>query len=188
MNRRRIALAGKTAATAAIAVVVWLFVWPSVLGGSMTYTVVAGPSMEPQYYTGDFVAARAQDDYRVGDIVVFTTDNGKVIHRIIGGDGTSGYAMQGDNNPEIDRWTPTNEEVLGKAVLYVPDAGNWVLLLREVLITPPFPYLLAAFVFLVIVLGDDKKERRRPRDQHEGMEPAPSEPLPPEPARQPATR
>ncbi len=97
---------------------------------------------------------------RLGDIVVFSTDNGNVIHRIVGGDGESGYVMQGDNNPETDRWTPTDDEVLGEAVLHVPGAGDAVMLLRHVLITPPFPYLLAGFVFLVIVMGDDKKKPR----------------------------
>lgn len=157
MSDRGRALA-KVIATAAAALLAWLFLWPAALGGSMTYIVVSGPSMEPVYETGDFVAARAQNTYDVGDIVVFSTDNGNVIHRIIGGDGDGGYVMQGDNNPEIDQWTPTDEDVLGAAVLHVPDAGNAVMLVRQVLITPPFPYLLAAFVFLVIVLGDDKKK------------------------------
>lgn len=150
----------KIAATAAVAVLVWLFLWPAVMGGSMTYIVVSGPSMEPIYETGDFVAARAQDSYATGDIVVFSTENGNVIHRIIGGDGDTGYLMQGDNNPNVDQWTPTDNEVLGKAALHVPNAGNAVMLIRQVLITPPFPYLLAGFVFLVIVLGDDQKQKR----------------------------
>ena len=150
--------AAKYGATAAVAVLAWLFLWPALIGGFMTYVVVSGPSMQPTYESGDFVAARSQSGYEVGDIVVFSTDNGNVIHRIIGGDGESGYVMQGDNNPEIDRWTPTDDEVLGEAVLHVPGAGDAVMLLRQVVITPPFPYLLAGFVFLVIVLGNDKKK------------------------------
>jgi signal peptidase I len=124
----------------------------------MTYVVISGPSMEPVYESGDFVAARSQSSYEIGDIVVFSTDNGNVIHRIVGGDGESGYVMQGDNNPEIDQWTPTDDEVLGEAVLHVPGAGDAVMLVRHIAITPPFPYLLAGFVFLVIVMGDDKKK------------------------------
>lgn len=160
MSRPAKLIAAKFAATAIVALLAWLFLWPAILGGSMTYVVVSGPSMEPTYRTGDFVAARAQDGYQAGDIVVFSTGNGNVVHRIVDGDGDSGYLMQGDNNPEIDRWTPTDEDVLGKAVLHVPDAGNWVLLIRHVLITPPFPYLLAGFVFLLAILGDGKKGRR----------------------------
>jgi signal peptidase I len=150
--------AAQYGATAVVAVLAWLFVWPALLGGSMTYVVISGPSMEPTYETGDFVAARERGSYEIGDIVVFSTDNGNVIHRIVGGDGDAGYVMQGDNNPETDPWNPTDDEVLGEAVLHVPGAGDAVMLLRHVVITPPFPYLLAAFVFLVIVLGDDKKK------------------------------
>lgn len=158
-DRRR--KAARLAATAVGAVLLWLFVWPSVWGGSMTYITVSGPSMEPLYSTGDFVAAREQDSYEVGDIVVFRTGNGNVIHRIVGGDGESGYLMQGDNNPEIDKWTPTDEEVLGQAVLHVPGAGDAVMLIRHVLITPPFPYFLAGFVFLVLALSSDGKKKAR---------------------------
>jgi signal peptidase len=158
----------KLAVTAAISVLVWLFLWPAAIGGSMTYVVVSGPSIEPVYETGDFVAARKQQSYGIGDIVVFSTSNEDVIHRIIGGDGDTGYVMQGDNNPKVDQWTPTDNEVLGKAALHVPDAGNAVMLVRQILITPPFPYLLAGFVFLVIVLGDDAK---KPPAAH-GGEPA----------------
>ena len=43
------------------------------------------------------------------------------------------------------------------------------MLLRQVVITPPFPYLLAGFVFLVIVLGKDKK---RPQASDDGSAPA----------------
>lgn len=158
-SRTRMSLT--SAATVGIAVLVWLFLWPAAMGGSMTYIVVSGPSMEPVYQSGDFVAARDQDSYSTGDIIVFSTGNGNVIHRIVGGNGDTGYVMQGDNNPEVDQWTPTDDEVLGRAVLHVPDAGNAVMLVRQVLITPPFPYLLAGFVFLVIVLGDDKKGRSK---------------------------
>ena len=150
--------AAKYGATAAVAILAWLFVWPALLGGSMNYVVLSGPTIEPTYESGDFVAARERHSYETGDIVVFRTENGNVIHRIIGRDGTTGYVMQGDNNPETDPWTPTDDEVLGEAVLHVPGAGDTMMLLRHVVITPPFPYLLAAFVFVVIVLGDDQKK------------------------------
>ena len=164
----------KFAATAVVAVLLWLFVWPAVWGGAMTYITVSGPSMEPLYSTGDFVAAREQDSYVVGDVVVFRTENGNVIHRIVGGDGQSGDMMKADNNPEIDKWTPTDQQVLGQAVLLVPGAGDAVMLVRQVLITPPFPYLLAGFVFLVFALGSDGKTKDRDvrTDAAANLEPA----------------
>lgn len=146
-----------------IGLAVWLWMWPADFGGSTTYVAVSGRSMQPTYQPGDLVVAREQTTYSVGEIVVYRTDHGDVIHRIIGGDGENGYVMQGDNNPRSDQWTPTSDEVLGKAVLHIPNAGNTVMMVRQVLITPPFPYLLAGFVFLVIVLGDDPKKKASPR-------------------------
>ena len=35
------------------------------------------------------------------------------------------------------------------------------MLARDVLITPPFPYLLAGFVFLVVALGGDSTTKRK---------------------------
>ena len=43
----------KLAATAAAAALIWLFLWPAAIGGSMTYVVVSGPSMEPVYVTSE---------------------------------------------------------------------------------------------------------------------------------------
>lgn len=147
----------KVAATAAVAVIAWMFLWPLGLGGNASYVVVSGPSMEPAYHTGDLVIARKKPAYEVGDIVVYRTEYGDVIHRIIDGDGEDGYVLQGDNNDTIDQWLPTEADVLGEAWLHVPALGKYVLITKAVILTPPMPYLLAAFVFLVVVLGDDKK-------------------------------
>ncbi|WP_062077523.1 signal peptidase I [Demequina globuliformis] len=165
------------ALTAAVAIAAWLFVWPETMGGSMTYITVSGPSMEPLYESGDFVAARKQDSYAVGDVVVFTTGSANVIHRIVDGDGDSGFITQGDNNDRIDMWETTGDEVLGKAVIHVPGAGDIIMLIRHVLITPPFTYFLAAFVFLVLAFPDDKKKRPAPdSDSGDDVAPTPADP------------
>lgn len=148
-----------TWASAAIAAVLaWLLLAPPALGGSTTIVVVAGPSMEPTYHSGDLVIARGQRDYAAGDVVVFRTDHGNVVHRITGGSSESGYTTQGDNNSSPDSWLSTGYDVLGRAVLHVPEAGRYLLIARTVLITPPFPYLLAGFAFLAIVLSDRRPE------------------------------
>lgn len=64
--------------------------------------------------------------------------------------------LQGDNNPSPDIFTPTGEDILGEAVLPVPDLGRWLLIARTVLLTPPFPNLLALVVFLAFALPDRK--------------------------------
>src|SRR5687768_9615768 len=73
----------------------FVFLAPTNLGGPTAYIEVSGHSMDGTYQTGDLVITREQDSYEVGDIVTFRVDNGgKVIHRIIGGNGTEGYTLQ----------------------------------------------------------------------------------------------
>ncbi|WP_061962920.1 signal peptidase I [Demequina aurantiaca] len=105
--------------------VVAFFIWPSSLGGGTTAIVVNGHSMEPTYYTGDIVVAR-EGDPQIGDIVVYSTvdlGGGKIVHRIIGGDGESGWDLQGDNNDFVDPFHPTNDEILGIAKFHIPKLG-----------------------------------------------------------------
>lgn len=108
--------------------------WPTSLGGCTTLTIVSGHSMEPTYYTGDLVVSRC-GDYRVGDIVVYNPPNvgaARVIHRIVGGDAETGWVIQGDNNDFLDPWQPTDDRVLGRAVLHLPKVG----LIGSVLVSP----------------------------------------------------
>jgi signal peptidase len=145
----------------AIMVLGWLFWLPASLGGYMTYAVVSGQSMQPTYYTGDFVVARAQPSYEVGDVVAFRTEDEDVIHRIVGGDSESGYITQGDNNAELDRWVPTAEEIRGKSVLRLPGVGPSVLVLNELVTTSPFLQVLAGMLVLAAALREFWKSRLR---------------------------
>ncbi|WP_169166434.1 signal peptidase I [Cellulomonas taurus] len=117
--------AGWVLTGALVGVLVW-FGWPSTLGGCTTLTIVSGHSMEPTYYTGDLVVSRCGVP-ATGDVVVYTppgVDHGRVIHRVVGGDAAHGWAIRGDNNDFYDPWRPTQEDVLGIAVLHVPGLGR----------------------------------------------------------------
>ncbi len=103
------------------------FVWPSSLGGGTTAIVVNGESMEPTYHTGDIVIARSGEP-AVGDVVVYTSEelgDGKIVHRVIGGDARSGWVLQGDNNDFIDPIEPVGDDVLGVARVHLPSIGAW---------------------------------------------------------------
>lgn len=111
-------------------------VWPSSLGGGTTTIVVNGHSMEDTYYTGDIVIARTGEP-QVGDIVVYTTadlGDAKIVHRIVGGDGETGWDLQGDNNDFIDPFHPTNDEVIGIAKIRIPSVGAWAQVLSSPLV------------------------------------------------------
>ncbi|ROR92729.1 signal peptidase I [Nocardioides aurantiacus] len=149
-----------------VAVVALLGAWfvtlaPTVIGGPAAYIEVSGHSMDGTYATGDLVVTRKQDTYEVGDIVTFeVAGGGRVIHRIIGGDGARGYTMQGDNNPTPDPWQPTDDEVVGASWLYLPQKA-WVLHLPQ---HPWFPGVAAGLATL-LVLGWDSRPRRKDQEQ-----------------------
>lgn len=138
----------------AVALVVGWLLWPSSLGGCTTLTIVAGHSMEPTYYTGDLVVSRC-GEAQVGDVVVYNppdVGSARVIHRIIGGDAENGWVMQGDNNDFIDPWEPTEERVLGRAVIHVPKLG-----LAATILLSPITWVSLLLVAAALIIWPDKK-------------------------------
>jgi signal peptidase len=132
---RRLLGASGTALTFLIVGIAAFLLWPTSLGGCTTLTIVSGHSMEPTYYTGDLVVARCGKP-SVGDVIVYQPkDLGgpRIIHRVRGGDASTGWTMKGDNNTWIDPFHPRSSEVLGVARLHVPKVG---LVLRA--LTSPF--------------------------------------------------
>lgn len=118
----------------AAAVTAAWFLWPTSLGGCTTVTVVSGSSMEPSYHGGDLVVSRC-GPVSVGDVVVYEppgVDGARVIHRVVGGDGATGWVAQGDNNDFLDPWQPTDADVLGSPVLHLPGVGR----LAGILLSP----------------------------------------------------
>jgi signal peptidase len=122
---------------------------PIGLGGSANYVTVSGESMEPTMFDGDFVVTRQQDDYQVGDVLVYKIEEGEVgagglvIHRIIGGSMAEGFVTQGDNRDKADLWYPTEDEIIGEAWLEIPRAGQYLPLLRSPFVIAGFAALLA---------------------------------------------
>ena len=144
-----------------IVVAAWTaFLRPIGLGGPANYVTVSGESMEPTMFNGDFVITRQQDDYRVGDVLVYKIEKGEVgagglvIHRIVGGSMEEGFVTQGDNRDKPDLWYPTGDEIVGEVWLEIPRAGEYLPLLRS-------PFVIAGFAALLAfgyVLTFDGKE------------------------------
>lgn len=145
------------------------FLWPSSLGGCTTLTIVSGHSMEPTYYTGDLVVSRC-GPVEVGDVIVYNPPNvggARVIHRIIDGD-ESGWSVQGDNNDFIDPWQPTADQILGSAVLHLPQVGKFASILIS-----PLTWISLLIVALAVVVWPGRKpdettesEDTDPQDGH----------------------
>ena len=143
-----------------VATLIW-FCWPQNLGGRAGWVLVSGTSMLPRLHTGDLVLVERRSSYQIGEVVAYRVPKGQVgaghvvIHRIIGGNGKTGWTMKGDNRTAPDLWYPTNQDVIGSKALRIPDAWFVLRVLH-------MPVLLALFagiaVFFLIALGGDVDE------------------------------
>src|SRR5665213_1495050 len=104
---------------------VWYFLAPVALGGSTSYVVTDGISMEPHFHTGDLAVVRSQSSYQVGEIVAYHSNmfHTVVLHRIIARDG-SRYVFKGDNNNFVDFEHPAAGQLMGALWLHVPGLGG----------------------------------------------------------------
>jgi signal peptidase I len=141
---------------------------PTAFGGPAGYTEVSGHSMDGTYRTGDLILTRSHDTYAKGDIIVYDAGPGQVIHRIIGGNGATGYTTQGDNNPDPDPWHPTDDDVIGQA-WHRFEGKAWILHLPR----QPWFAGLSAGLLTLVVLGWDARPRRRTSDDDPAPSPAP---------------
>ena len=156
-ERLRISLAfAKLAALVGLVATCLWFGLPQTLGGRADWVMVSGTSMLPHLHTGDLVLVEHRSGYHVGEVVAYRVPKHEigaghvVIHRIIGGNGTTGWRMKGDNRTAPDLWYPTNHDVIGARELRIPDA--WSVL--RVFHMPVLLALFAAFVaFFWIAFG-----------------------------------
>lgn len=141
----------------ALLVGAWIFLAPRELGGSASYAVVAGSSMEPRIHQGDLVVARSRSSYGIGDAVVYHNAdlNRNVLHRIVGREG-SRYVFKGDNNDFVDPSHPQQSDLIGSLWFTVPGAGRVV----EWLQVPLHAALIAALASL-LAFGVGGRGRRR---------------------------
>jgi len=100
--------------------------------------VVATGSMEPAIAPGDMIVFHEQENYEVGDIVVFEAEN-FVTHRIVEIT-ENGFITQGDANNTNDGEI-LREQMIGKVVFIVPKVGYVV------------DFLKSPFGILVLVIG-----------------------------------
>jgi signal peptidase I len=150
---------------AEIVVVLWIFFAPTKLGGSSTYAVTSGVSMQPLLYKNDLAIVRTQSTYHVGDVVLYNSAVlGKpVLHRIILIQ-NGHYYFKGDNNDFVDPGYATRSELVGQLWIHVPELGAAVSWLGQ----PLHAGLLAGFASLFVVLAGGDPRRRRRRRHHGG--------------------
>ena len=158
--------------TAEAVVLLWLFL-PTNLGGSTSFIVVNGRSMEPIYRSGDLIITRRQMECRIGDIITFAARDpqtgrisGNVVHRIRSGSPDDGFITRGDNKSDDDPWRPKLDDILGKVWFHIPRAGQLVVQAR----TPrTLAILIGGFAIIGLVGGAETKRRIRRRGREGKM-------------------
>ncbi|MDQ1246979.1 MAG: signal peptidase [Actinomycetota bacterium] len=160
--------------------------WPQAFGGRASWTVVSGTSMEPRLHTGDLVLAWDTGAWDVGDTVVYGTvsNDGRMsantIHRIVGGDPSSGWELRGDNKTEADPGTIADSRVVGEEVLAIPRAGMLLMGVRQplvlaALLAGALALIIAGATYLLLSIPDDTDD---PDDDPNAELPAEEAPTP----------
>jgi signal peptidase I len=124
MTPRRLGLCAVVALLAALA---WVVLAPPTIGGKTSYVITRGTSMAPAFHTGDLALVRAQDSYRVGDVIAYRspTLGVVVLHRIHSGN-AHGFRTKGDNNSWVDPDAIPADQVIGKLWLHLPGVGTYM--------------------------------------------------------------
>ncbi len=121
MKRHRLRSGLLTGALVILTAAAWLYLAPTQIGGSTSYVITHGDSMQPRFHAGDLALVRPADHYRVGQIVAYhsTVLHVVVLHRIIGLDGDR-YVLKGDHNNFVDPTKPDRAQIVGALWLRVP--------------------------------------------------------------------
>ena len=146
---------------AAILVVAgWLYLGPAGLGGSTSYAVVVGSSMEPLLDRGDLAIVRRGGSHRPGDVVLYDSEElgSKVLHRIERVEGER-FVLKGDNNDFVDSERPLESQIVGELWLHVPGVGSVTGWVRE----PAHAALVLGLATLLALGGGSGLGRARKR-------------------------
>lgn len=118
--------------------------------------VVSSGSMEPEISVDDMIIIKKQKDYQKGDIITFERDGSLITHRIIE-KAENSYMTKGDANNAPDTKEVDFDDVVGKTVFVIPEAGRVIYYLRT-----PLGMAFIVFVGLLLlelpVLFNKKKE------------------------------
>ena len=116
--------------------------------GFRSYTVLSG-SMEPEFYPGDLVISlhKNRANIKEGDIITFRDNDEIVTHRII--DKTQeGYITKGDNNNAVDSFAVSNDNIIGKVLFDIPNAGYIIQFLAKPMVIA-IELMLGAIIILL---------------------------------------
>jgi len=124
--------------------------------GNYKIMAVLSGSMEPKIMTGGLVMVKPAPTYRVGDVISFSTNDGRKVsttHRIVeintqGSD--TFYTTKGDANNAPDSSQVNARDVIGKVILALPYAGYLLAFVRQ-----PMGFVAAVVIPSSMVVLDE---------------------------------
>ncbi len=141
---------------------IWISLAPTQLGGQVSYVMVNGNSMEPNYHTGDLIIFRQAEEYQVGDFVVYHDPLlvANIIHRIVALD-QDRFIIKGDNNSWNDAYHPTRLEIGGKRWIYLPKLGPAIRWIRTPIYMALASGLIGGLFMINMTMQEPKKKEKR---------------------------
>lgn len=129
------------------------------------FSVVVSGSMEPALSVNDLIVTHAEEEYAVGDVIMFyDASRGEyVTHRIVLASG-AGYATKGDANNAQDAFTVPPSAVVGKVVYSLGGVGSAVRFLQS---PGGFFAVLAAGVVLWLAIDISSGRKRNGKNERE---------------------
>ena len=144
----------------------WVLFAPTKIGGSTSYIILVGNSMEPEFNRGDLVLVKKGSDYQLGDIVAYQQpDLNTVFHRIVKINDET-FTLSGDHNVWNDSFQPTNDEIIGKLWIHIPDAGVFLQFLRTPIIFTTIVVVFALLIFFILTSNNQPGENTSRYDQN----------------------
>jgi signal peptidase I len=143
------------------------------LSGQAAVVITHGVSMNPVYYQGDLVIVARAPSYEVGEIAAYNLPGkGEVaLHRIIAGNADA-FTFKGDNNQSIDPLRPRGSELVGRAVLHIPQGGLWLETLTSLPVLGLLAFVLLAGGSAAATTRHRRKRRRAALSRHISTRPA----------------
>jgi signal peptidase I len=127
------------------------------------------PDNEIYPFRGDILLVKKipVESVKIGDVIVFDTPSvpDPVVHRVVAkwqGNDTFFFKTNGDNNPNVDSWVVSGDEIHGVVVFRIPHIG-WFLLVVQ---TTLGKVIILAFAVLILFTGDES-EKDTPSSEEE---------------------
>ncbi len=123
--------------------------------GYSSSLVVSG-SMEPTLSTGDMVVCKAQESYKVNDIIIYYNEQegAFIVHRIIG-TCDNGFITKGDFNSAQDPQPVKLENIQGKVIHDIPHVKT----VRDIAIGALLVLLVEHGVKLIVIICKAKSKK-----------------------------